>query len=189
MSSSNDNHAPRPERRGSLSLSEYFSSNRLPQSTIGQAASQASQRRASIASTSSSPPQFPSGFGLRRSSVSSVSSTSSTADENAVDDVDGSPTSPLARRMSWGATAFRNVRIPGTMGGNMGPKSASATSPVVSRGFWDTAPRDPQPRRQSFSTMPTPPTDLPPAKEMPKKAQPQKDIVQERILKGELYMD
>lgn len=74
------------------------------------------------------------------------------------------------------------------MTSGVGPKSASATSPTVTRGFWEAGPvRDPQPRRQSISTMPTPPVnELPKAKVL---QMPQRDHVQERMLKGELYMD
>lgn len=196
MSSSEAPHTAPNGRRGSLSLSEYFSSSRAPTSSITTAAAQANQQRR--ASTSgNSPPQFSSSFGnFRRGSVSSVSSTSSAVDENAIDDADApnvAPTSPIARRMSWGARAFREVRVP-PMPAPRGPQSASAASPTVTRGFWENGtrggPNDPalQRRRQSISTMPTPPmADLPPPKEPAHVPQP--DHLQERILKGDFYMD
>lgn len=189
--------APLPERRGST-LSDYFTANRVPQSypgPIASAAAQASQRR--MSTSSSSPPQFTSNFGLRRGSVSSVSSTSSATDESVLDDSDapmGEPASPLARRMSWGARAFKDFKLPvAPMNGPAMPRAPGAgpQSPVVSRGFWMDKPsgsNDPalQRRRMSTSSMPAPATTMPAAKEP---IAPKPDPLQERILKGELYMD
>jgi len=190
MSSPNDK-TPQPlsrERRGS-SLTEYFSANRAPPSYPGPittAAVQASQRRMSTSSTGGSPPT---GFGARRGSVSSISSTASTFDESAVEDGDaqGSPTSPFARRMSWGARAFRDVKIPSSI---VTPKTTGASSPTIARGFWldnrPVAPNDPatqHKRRQSISSMPSPPNSMPLAREPPMQ---RPDDFQERMLKGEL---
>lgn len=194
-------NAPRTanhERRAST-LSDYFTANRVPQSypgPIATAAAQASNRRQSF--SGGSPPQFSSTFGMRRSSVSSVSSSSSAIDDSAVDDnepASGSPTSPLARRMSWGARAFRDVRLPSVTPLNTsgGPKAAGVGpgSPTITKGFWmdnNRGPSDPavQRRRMSTSSMPTPATSMPAPKEA---AAPKTDYFQERILKGELYMD
>jgi hypothetical protein len=70
------------------------------------------------------------------SSVSSIATTESAVDDT--EDMSGSPQSPFVRRMSWGAKALRDVRIP-----QVAPKSAAAGpgSPTVSRGMF-TAHRD-----------------------------------------------
>lgn len=185
-----------PERRGST-LSEYFNANRVPQSypgPIATAAAQANQRR--MSTSSSSPPQFTPGFGMRRGSVSSISSTSSAADESAVDDSGDAPvvepSSPLARRMSWGARAFKDFKLPVAPMNTPKTQGGGPQSPVISRGFWmdnkPSGPNDPvlQRRRMSTSSMPTPATTMPAPKEP---AAPKPDPFQERILKGELYMD
>lgn len=184
------------DRRASFSvgssLSDYLSSNRQPQppsaypGPIVTAAAQANrQRRMSMSGINGSPPQIQTSF-LRRGSVSSISSNASGPDENAIDDsepVSGSPTSPFARRMSWGARALREVRIP------RGPLPPNSSSPTVSRGFWPETnntsayPTDPafQQRRQS---MPPPPVDA-----MPAPKEPATDSLQERMLRNEFYMD
>ncbi|KAI5850012.1 hypothetical protein BZA05DRAFT_66391 [Tricharina praecox] len=187
------------DRRGSFnpgsSLSDFLSSNRQPQppsaypGPITTAAAHANtQRRMSMSSVNGSPPQGPGNFSLRRGSVSSISSISSAQDESAIDDTElasGSPSSPFARRMSWGARALRDVRLPGS---SRVPPSPSASSPTVSRGFWldnkaSGYPIDPafQQRRQS---MPGPPAHAMPA---PKETAP--DPLQERLLRNEFYMD
>jgi hypothetical protein len=172
------------ERRGST-LSEFLSSNRQPQpptaypGPIATAAAQAnSQRRMSFSGLNGSPPKLQTGYAFRRGSVSSISSSSSAQDESAIDDSEPTPeiaSSPFARRMSWGARALREVRLPGTARGV--PPSPGASSPTVSRGF------DPalQERRAS---MPAPPTSA-----MPASKAPAYDPLQERILRNEFYMD
>lgn len=185
------------DRRASFSvgssLSDYLSSNRQPQppsaypSPIVTAAAQANhQRRMSMPGINGSPPHLQTGF-LRRGSVSSVSSNVSGPDETAIDDsepVSGSPTSPFARKMSWGARALREVRIP------RGPLPPGSSSPTVSRGFWPETsnntsayPTDAafQQRRQSMPA--------PPANAMPAPKEPVTDILQERMLRNEFYMD
>ena len=132
------------DRRGSFtpgsSLSDFLSSNRQPQPApaypgpITTAAAHANnQRRMSMSSANGSPPQLHTGF--RRGSVSSVSSMSSAPDESAIDESEpasGSPNSgPFARRLSWGARALRDVRIPISP---RVPPSPGASSPTVSRG-------------------------------------------------------
>jgi len=133
------------DRRGSFnpgsSLSDFLSSNRQPQppsaypGPITTAAAHANnQRRMSISSANGSPPQGPGNFSLRRGSVSSNSSVSSVQDESAIDDSEpaaGSPSSPFVRRMSWGARALRDVRLPSARV----PPSPGASSPTVSRGM------------------------------------------------------
>ena len=140
------------DRRGSFtpgsSLSEFLSANRQPQPApaypgpITTAAAHAnSQRRMSMSSANGSPPQLHTSF--RRGSVSSISSASSAPDESAIDESEpasGSPSSPFARRMSWGARALRDVRIP--VVSRVPPSPGAASSPTVSRG-----------RRSSFSSL------------------------------------
>jgi len=194
-----------PHRRASFSpgssLSEFLSSSRQPAPTtaypgpITTAAAQAnSKRRMSMSSVSNSPPSIQTSFPFRRGSVSSTSSANSNTDESAIDDSEpsgGSPTnvgnSPFARRMSWGARALRDVRVPAQRNSvAFTPTSPSASSPTVARGFAPDSGRNAgeqpylQRRRQSVSVMP-PASSFPSAKEH--------DPLQERILKGELYMD
>jgi hypothetical protein len=132
------------ERRGST-LSDFLSSNRQPQpptaypGPIATAAAQAnSQRRMSFSGLNGSPPKLQTGYAFRRGSVSSISSSSSAQDESAIDDSEPAPesaSSPFARRMSWGARALREVRLPGTARGV--PPSPGASSPTVSRGLFE----------------------------------------------------
>ncbi|KAL7276864.1 hypothetical protein RUND412_000152 [Rhizina undulata] len=190
-------------RRASLSagtvLSDFFTSNRGPSTPnaypgpIASAAAQANQRRRMSMSnvTGTSPPHIQTDF--RRGSVSSVSSTSSAIDEQVVEDgepMSGSPPgmSPFARRLSFGARALRDVRIPAGRTG--GYTAAPVSSPTVARGFWpENGKVEPGPektdshhqRRQSMSTMPQPVSSI--AKEPPV------DPFQERMLKGDFYMD
>src|SRR5450432_2345488 len=96
-------------------------------------------RRLSITTlglTGTSPMQTP-GFGLpsgRRGSVSTAGSDS--IDENAIDDDDGPgptrsvPTTPFARRMSFGAQAPFNARANGTPATNGRRTPPSTTSPL-----------------------------------------------------------
>ncbi|KAF8539638.1 hypothetical protein BDD12DRAFT_805136 [Trichophaea hybrida] len=194
----NENSTSIRDRRGSFtpgsSLSEFLSSNRQPQPTtaypgpITTAAAHANnQRRMSMSSANGSPPRVQTSY--RRGSVSSVSSASSMLDESAIDESEpasGSPSSPFARRMSWGARALRDVRIPVA---SRVPSSPSASSPTISRGFWldnkgsNSYPTDPsfQQRRQS---MPPPPVNA-----MPAPKDKSHDHLQERMLRNELYMD
>lgn len=204
MSSQNNNensNADRTynrDRRRSFSvgssLSDFLTSSRQPQAPaaypgpITTAAAHANnQRRMSLSSASGSPPQAQTSFSLRRGSVSSVSSIS-TQDESAIDDSEpasGSPSSPFARRMSWGAKALREVRLPG----RGVPPSPGASSPTVSRGFWPDSgksangyPNDPTLQQRRMS-MPQPPVSSMPT---PKETY---DPLQERMLRNEFYMD
>jgi len=190
-----------PHRRASFSpgssLTEFFSSNRQPSAPtaypgpITTAAAQANHRRR-MSISGGSPPHIQTNMsGFRRGSVSSMSSTTSTADESAIEDGEsGSPssvgTSPFARRMSWGARALRDVRIPAW--NSTGYAQPSPGSPTVTRGFLpenSKASTDMavQRRRESMSTLQPPTASVPPPKES------SVDSFQERMLKGELYMD
>ncbi|CUS13781.1 unnamed protein product [Tuber aestivum] len=194
-------------RRSSMgpgTLTDFFTS-RVPTTApypgpITSAAAQANRRRMSMTNASgTSPPRVQTNMSMRRGSISSVSSASSAVDESAIEEGEvnaGSPSSlgggPFARRLSFGARALRDVRIP--QGRNPGsfPVSAGAASPTVSRGFWldgrsgsqsQGADRDEAPaqRRQSISVMPPPVNAI-----SPKDAH---DPLQERMLKGDFYMD
>jgi len=111
-------------------------------------------------------------------------------DENNVEEDNGSPTSlgPFARRMSWGARNLRDVRIPGR-----GAFQSPGVGRENNRSGGQSPPLQAQPgdnphhqRRPSVSTMPLPVGNLPAA--LPVK-QPHDDPLQERILKGDFYMD
>lgn len=126
-------------RRASFSpgstLTELFSGRAPPQPYPGPNANNPTQRSrrmsvSGIPGTSTS--QMPSNYSLRRGSVSSISSSASNLDENALDDDNGSPTmptSPFARRMSFGARALRDVRIPGGRGPAVQPPGTQRGKP------------------------------------------------------------
>lgn len=195
-------------RRGSLgpgTLTDFFSTSRAPTTSaypgpITSAAAQANRRRMSMSNASgTSPPRVQTNMSMRRGSISSVSSASSAVDESAIEEGEanaGSPpslgSSPFARRLSFGARALRDVRIPQGRNPVNFPVSAGAASPTVTRGFWldgrsgsqsQGSDRDEAPvqRRQSISVMPPPVNAI-----SPKDAH---DPLQERMLKGDFYMD
>jgi len=125
---------------------------------------------------------------FRRGSVSSINSSASNVDENAVEEAEASPTTianPFARRMSFGARAMRDIRLPP----RVGPQGGPAFSPTATRGTWSentktNSPPLPEPgenhqRRPSVSAMPLPVASL----------KVNHDPLQERILKGDFYMD
>lgn len=157
---SNDNNSPPPTpsvpsaRRASFSpgqkLSELFgrsptncSGPPIYPSPIATAAANAqAQQRRRISITSlglSGSPTQSSTFSQARVRQDSLSSGGS-IDENAVDDSEaapnGSPTSPFARRMSFGAKALRDVKT-GTGVGNNGRLSVNLDSspPAQGRGL------------------------------------------------------
>lgn len=107
---------------------------------ITSAAAQASRRRMSttaIGINGNSPQNIPSSNVRRSDSVSSHNSGS--IDESAVEDGDlmssGSPTTPFARRMSFGARALRDVRTgTGGGGGNQANGRSSFADTGVSTG-------------------------------------------------------
>lgn len=188
----NDQPTEQQPRRGSISrgLTDLFSSSRSTTAAAypGPIASAAnSRRRMSISSgiTGTSPPRIQAQMPIRRGSIASVSSAaSSVVDENAVEDDEG-PTQPFARRLSFGARALRDIRIPG------GRVPTGAASPTVARGFWGDSGRSNsisqgdeagQQRRQSIATMPEP------VNTMPKRSNTV-DPMQERMLKGDFYFD
>ncbi|KAI0125819.1 hypothetical protein BJ170DRAFT_597048 [Xylariales sp. AK1849] len=141
MSNDRDNSPPRNDtarnRRGSVTSAAFSSLFQRSNSTSagsngaqGAAASAMARdqrRRLSVTTLglSGTGPASASGafVGLRRGSISTNNSDS--IDENAVDDDESSartaPTTPFARRMSYGANAMRSVRAPaGTSPGSSG---------------------------------------------------------------------
>lgn len=158
MSANSDNSPPnesasRP-RRGSFTSQTFNNIFGRSNSTSGAptapfpgpittAAAQDQRRRMSISTlglSGTSPTQStPFTFGGRRGSVSTAGSDS--IDENAIDDDDGpgpgrsAPTTPFARRMSFGAQALRTVRgggSPGTTGRT--PSYTTAPLPTIPAG-------------------------------------------------------
>lgn len=152
--------------------------------------------------------------GLRRGSMST---NSDSIDENAIDEDDigpsstrTAPTTPFTRRMSFGAQAMRSLRTTGgSPGSNDQPgynwseqlrsraessvqgsrpsfslgSAGLSTSPPRQNGGGSSGHHD---RAKSVSEMPQPPAQAP----RPKPVERQKpDAFQERILKGDFYMD
>ena len=153
MSSNNDNttstDAPSRARRGSFTTQTFNnifggrsnSTSGAPTAPfpgpITTAAAQDQRRRMSISTlglSGTSPTQSaPFTFGGRRGSVSTAGSDS--IDENAIDDDDGpgrsNPTTPFARRISFGAQALRTVRGNGSPG-STGRAPSYTTAPLPS---------------------------------------------------------
>lgn len=201
------------------------------------ASAQATQRRRMSVSTlglSGSPTQTsPFGnFRGRQESVSSTSSGSAAVEESAIEEGDAgsgsTPSTPFARRMSFGARALRDVRAgSGNVNGRTSTNPASSTpakgrglssspggeeeaSKKASNGFtrrigegfnWSDQLRSRAQRSSSITSPPIPAaaaqdhqqatsvaTVQPPVKEIPKVSKAP-DPFQERILKGDFYMD
>jgi len=174
------------------------------------AVAQDQRRRMSIStlglSGTSPTQQLP--MGARRSSISTAGSDS--IDENAIDDEDGparsNPNTPFARRMSFGTQALRRAQpggSPGTGTGTNGEgggfnwseqlrsRAESSVSQSQRPSFSNPTSAAKQPaqeRQKSVSEMPAPPSVVP-AQTPPKPARKQPDAFQERILKGDFYMD
>jgi hypothetical protein len=155
MSGNSDNSPPNESakpRRGSFTTQTFNNIFGRSNSTSGAptapfpgpittAAAQDQRRRMSISTlglSGTSPTQStPFTFGGRRGSVSTAGSDS--FDENAIDDDDGparsNPTTPFARRMSFGGQALRSARgsgSPGTTG--RAPSYTTAPLPTIPAG-------------------------------------------------------
>ncbi|PQE12564.1 hypothetical protein CJF30_00002434 [Rutstroemia sp. NJR-2017a BBW] len=178
---------------------------------ITTAAAQDQRRRMSIStlglSGTSPTQQSPFPFPNRRASVSTAGSES--IDESAIDDEEGpsrSTNPPFAHRLSFGAQALRSVRTgsgsPGSSGDgvfNWSEQLRSRAESSVSqsqRPSLSTSPSNrhtfnipTHERAKSVSEMPAPPTSAIPPAQPPKPARRQPDPFQERILKGDFYMD
>jgi len=210
--SSNENSPPQSPtaRRASFApgqrLSQLFSrspgnvgTGPYPGPIAAAAASaHASQpRRMSISTLglSGSPTQTSPFGGLRARQDSSSSSTGSPGgvDESAVEDSDAvTPTTPFARRMSFGAKALRDVRVGGSTFNGEGfnwseqlrsraQRSSSITSPPPPPAPAVVPVREHQ-RAASTTQMEAPVKEIPKQPKVP-------DHFQERILKGDFYMD
>ncbi|KAH6671092.1 hypothetical protein B0J14DRAFT_485168 [Halenospora varia] len=218
--------------------------------STGNGAAQDQRRRMSISTlglSGTSPTQtHPFPFAHRRASVSTANSDS--INESAIDDDDSpghsAPTTPFARRMSFGAQALRRAQPSGSPGTNAVAAAGGATGTVTppkaqnqayqassqskprttsdytvsartgESGFnWSEQLRSraessvSQSHRPSFSTspsttkvpmherhksvseMPTPPVAVPAPAPPQRPARKQPDAFQERILKGDFYMD
>jgi len=172
------------------------------------------RRRLSISTfgLSGTSPTAPSSF-LRRASLS----TNESADENAIDDDEAArtaPNTPFTRRMSFGGSqamrgGIRAGLSPGTndQGFNWSEQLRSRAESTVAQGarpsfsfasgLSASPPRGVPPtaaaasvsprhdRANSVSDMPAPPAQQPPRARVPQKP----DHFQERILKGDFYMD
>lgn len=197
--SDNTNNSPPPSgRRHSVvgqTLAELFGNGRprasidnsnITQTTptnpgsVSSAAAQAQKRHMSVSG------QAPAFLGKRSDSI--ASSNSSYADESAIEDgeaaTQGNATSPFARRMSFGARALRDVR--------------TGSSPTDTGYNWADSFRNRAERRASIASSSPPAfshmkaksiasSQPAPVKEVARHNVP--DHFQERILKGDFYMD
>ncbi|KAI9782293.1 MAG: hypothetical protein M1816_001955 [Peltula sp. TS41687] len=170
----------------------------FPSPIASAAANVQSRRRMSISTlglSGNSPPQtspFTAGAS-RRESTSSGSTN--TFDESVIEEGDNtSPTTPLARRMSFGAKALRDRA--GGMNGegfnwadsfhSRAQRAATISVPSVTAA--SSSSTVPQQRAASVNPAATTAPKAPPPQEMPKAAKVP-DPFQERILKGDFYMD
>jgi hypothetical protein len=168
--------------------------NSLP-GPITTAAAQAQQRRLSLTTVGlSGSPNQTSPFGSVRSRGDSISSSNSgTVEESPFEEGDAPtssvPTTPFARRMSFGARAMQNMRSTNGNGNANGQgfdfaenlRTRAERSSITGASAGPQSPPLHQ-RAKSVAVM------EPPVQEMPK--QPKRpDAFQERILKGDFYMD
>ena len=149
--------------------------------TISTAAAQEQQRRRMSVSTlglsgTSPTQQSPFPFGGRRGSVS----TGGSIDENAIDDDESpgqsNPTTPFARRMSFGAQALRSSRTVGGSPGTTGrsPSYTSSQLPTIPSGS----------RGGGSSGKTTPPKSLSQASTHPKARTPSDNAISARPGEG-----
>lgn len=215
MSTDNQNNPTdmNPRRRGSVTqqaLAGLFRSNSTSVGVNFQS-SDPNRRRLSIATTGiglagTSPTTINS---FRRGSIST---NSDSIDENAIDEEESSrtaPVTPFTRRMSFGAPSMRTRNGNGSPGSNdqgfnwseqlrsRAESSVTGQRPSFSFGAsnMSTSPpraslpvNSPHDRAKSVSDMPAPPAQA----MKPKAPEPQRqkpDAFQERILKGDFYMD
>ncbi|KAI9903030.1 hypothetical protein N3K66_002382 [Trichothecium roseum] len=199
-------------RRGSISqaaMSNLF--QRGNTNANGQYVNDSHRRRLSVTTLglSGSLPNNPA-MNMRRGSMSTNSNNSDSIDENAIedDDMNGSaktaPTTPFARRMSLGGPAMRGYRPGGSPGNDQqgfnwseqlrsrAESSVSGARPSFSLAS-TSPPRQPvgHDRTKSVSDMPAPPAQAAAVKSPPpaRQERPKPDAFQERILKGDFYMD
>lgn len=143
-------------------------------------------------------------FNLRRGSMSTNSNPDS-IDESAIEEDDAqtgaktAPTTPFVRRMSFGAPAMRGYRTGGSPGNDQSGfnwseqlRTRAESSVTGARPSFALASSPPRgsvqhDRAKSISDMPQPPAQAPAPKPQPERRKP--DAFQERILKGDFYMD
>ncbi|KAL8737479.1 MAG: hypothetical protein Q9181_001639 [Wetmoreana brouardii] len=185
-----------------------------PIATAAANAQAQQRRRLSITSLglSGSPTQASAFVRARQGSLSSSTSNNTSVNDSAIEEGDAapmstSPTSPFARRMSSGARALRDVRTgSGSANGRSSTVSSNAPS-VKGRGEGYDWAEQLRSRAGRSSSITSPPTSAPavstrerqaataptPPVEVPRKPPPKQDRVpdhfQERILKGDFYMD
>lgn len=172
---------------------------------ITTAAAQAQRRRLSLTTLGlSGSPNGSSPFGsysARRDSYGSRDSIDESAIEDDAGPAEPTPQTPFARRVSFGAKALRDVKAgggntsPGQNGSSEGfnwsenfrtraERTSSIAGGVGMPAMPNGSGRAAHGRAQSVAVM------EPPAREMPKpKEQVRPDHFQERILKGDFYMD
>ncbi|TDZ13012.1 hypothetical protein C8034_v007689 [Colletotrichum sidae] len=206
------------QRRGSVTQQAIAGLFRSNSTSTGAAfpigTADAQRRRLSVSTglglTGTSPTGSNAFNSLRRGSLSTNSNDS--IDENAVDEEEmpanarTAPTTPFTRRMSFGAQAMRNLRTGGGSPGSndqgfnwseqlrsRAESSVQGQRPSFSfgSGLSSSPPRNSginHDRTKSVPDMPAPPAQ---AAAMKPKApeRPKPDAFQERILKGDFYMD
>jgi hypothetical protein len=164
------------------------------------------RRRMSISTlglSGASPTQTtPFTFGPRRGSISTDRSDS--IDESAIDDDDSpsrtGPNTPFTRRISFGAQALRARTNGGSPNGEgsgfnwseqLRSRAESAVSQTQRPSFsLPSSAAKPHERTKSVSEMSTPPMVVPPpAAPRARPVSKKPDAFQERILKGDFYMD
>ncbi|KAI2615772.1 hypothetical protein GGS26DRAFT_456516 [Hypomontagnella submonticulosa] len=137
MSNDNNGNGSSSERRGSVTSAAFSNLFHRSNSTstgngngresVSSVAARDQRRRLSVTTiglSGTSPNSASTPFGLRRGSISTNNSDS--IDESAVDDEESAktgPTSPFARRMSFGAQAMRSLRGGATSPGSTGRPS------------------------------------------------------------------
>ncbi|KAI1333221.1 hypothetical protein F5Y16DRAFT_6706 [Xylariaceae sp. FL0255] len=150
MSSDNPNGGGGPnDRRGSVASAAFSNlfhrsnsisagtANGTARESVSSAVARDQRRRLSVTTLglSGTSPSASTPFGLRRGSISTTNSDS--IDENAVEDDESAklpPTSPFARRVSFGAQAMRNIRTGQSSPGSGRPaQSPRRTSSTVTR--------------------------------------------------------
>ncbi|KAI2626338.1 hypothetical protein GGS21DRAFT_269283 [Xylaria nigripes] len=148
MSNDTSNTGRPNDRRGSVTSAAFSNlfhrSNSIPtgngnstsRESVSSAVARDQQRRLSLTTlglSGASPPSASTAFGIRRGSISTSGSDS--IDENAIDDDESAkaaPTSPFARRTSFGAQAMRNMRTGQSSPGSGRPSQQTRRTSIVS---------------------------------------------------------
>ncbi|KAL9006974.1 MAG: hypothetical protein Q9188_000262 [Gyalolechia gomerana] len=170
-----------------------------PVATAAANAQAQQRRRLSITSLglSGSPTQASAFARARQGSLSSGTSYSPSIDENAIEEGDAAPMStsphaPIGRRLSSGARALRDVR---TGSGNSNGEAFNWSEQLRTRAERSSSINSPptsapavSARERQVATASAPPVEVPAAKP-PSEPERVPDHFQERILKGDFYMD